>query len=111
MHLLNIKPLSLNAAYRGRRFSTPELKAFKSAVYLQLPKIKIPEGKLSVTYHFGVSTKNSDVDNLVKAFQDCVADAYGFNDKRIYQISVQKVDAKKGEEYIAFEIRKFTGFS
>ncbi len=64
----------------------------------------VPEGKLAVRYIFGVSSKASDGDNLIKAFQDVIAEAYGFNDKWIYEWHVTKVDVPKGSEYVEFEI-------
>lgn len=104
---LPLKALSLNSAYRGRRFTTPELKQFKRDVSILLPKLKIPDGKLQVKYRFGVSSKNSDGDNLIKCFQDALAECYGFNDKRIYKWEVEKVDVRKGSEYIKFEIESY----
>jgi Holliday junction resolvase RusA-like endonuclease len=104
MTTLRLKPLSLNSAYRGRRFTTPELKQFKKDVSRLLPRMEIPNSKLSVSYKFGVSSKNSDGDNLIKCFQDALADCYGFNDKKIYKWQVEKVDVKKGSEYISFKI-------
>lgn len=101
---LKIKAVSLNACYRGRRFKTPLLESFKEEVYLKAPKIQIPAGKLQVKFIFGVSSKNSDGDNLIKVFQDALAEKYGFNDKMIYKWDIEKVDVKKGEEYIDFEI-------
>jgi Holliday junction resolvase RusA-like endonuclease len=107
MFRLNIKPLSLNSAYRGRRFSTPELNSFKQEVYYLSPKIiKIPKGKIAVKYVFGVSSKNCDGDNLIKCLQDAIADKYGFNDREIYKWEVEKVDVKKGCEFIEFEIKE-----
>jgi hypothetical protein len=107
MEHIKIKPLSLNSAYRGRRFTTPELKIFKEELFYKLPKIIIPSGKLKVKYIFGVSSKNADGDNLIKCLQDALADKYGFNDKIIYKWDVEKIDVKKGEEYIDFEISTF----
>lgn len=104
MHTLPIKPISLNSAYRGRRFKTPELVAYKKLIFYTAPAIKIPEGKLKVKYIFGVSSMNSDVDNLVKCVQDSLAEKYGFNDKLIYKIEVEKVDVEKGKEFISFDI-------
>lgn len=104
---LSIKGLSLNHAYRGRRFITPELKQFKRDMMLILPKMSIPVGKLQVVYRFGVSSKNSDADNLVKTCQDSLAECYGFNDKKIYHITVEKEDVVKGEEFIEFEIKSY----
>lgn len=103
---LKIKPLSLNNCYIGRRFATKELAQYKRSISLLLPKMKVPEGKLYVSYTFGVSSKASDVDNLIKVFQDCLAECYGFNDKNIYRIEVRKQDVKKGEEFIKFQIEK-----
>lgn len=107
MHRLPIKAISLNSAYRGRRFATAELKQYKSDIAYLLPHKPPLKGKLALTLHFGVSSKNSDGDNLIKCFQDALADKYGFNDKQIYKWNVEKVDVKKGEEYIAFKIEKY----
>ena len=108
MKRLDIKPISINKAYRGRRFATQELKQFKRDVSLLLPKIKIPDGKLTASYRFGFSSKASDVDNGIKGFQDCIAEHYGFNDKKIYKLIVEKIDVEKGQEYIEFEITPFS---
>jgi Holliday junction resolvase RusA-like endonuclease len=104
MPRINIKPISLNQAYRGRRFATQALKDYKKALSLLLPKKSLPKGKLGVYYEFGVSSKGSDGDNLIKAFQDCLSEKYGFNDNKIYEWHVKKKDVAKGEEYIDFEI-------
>lgn len=104
---LPIKALSLNHAYIGRRWSTAELTTFKKNVGLLLPKIQLPKGRLKVSYIFGVSTKNSDGDNLVKCFQDCLADKYAFNDNQIYKWEIEKVLVPKGQEFIDFEIEEY----
>lgn len=106
MEHLDIKAISLNQAYRGRRFATSELKKFKEDIFLLLPKCSINiKGKLEVSYIFGISSRGSDGDNLIKAFQDCLAQAYGFNDNIIYKWKVEKVIVSKGEEYIEFFIK------
>jgi len=102
-----IKPLSLNNAYIGKRWSTKELTNFKKDVSYLLPMITLPKGKLKVSYVFGVSTKNSDGDNLVKCFQDCLANKYAFNDNQIYKWEIEKVLVPKGEEFIDFEIEEY----
>lgn len=104
---ISLKPISVNEAYRGRRFVTPKLKTYKEALYFLLPRLEVPTGKISVKYIFGCSSKGSDGDNLIKCFQDCIAKKYAFNDNRIYKWEVEKVDVKKGEEYIDFEIKSF----
>lgn len=102
--LLKIKGLTINQAYRGRRFATTALKDYKQQLSYLLPKTSLKQGKLRVWYRFGVSSKVSDGDNLIKAFQDSLADFYGFNDSKIYEWCVEKIDVKKGEEYIDFII-------
>lgn len=104
MITLKIKPLSLNNAYRGRRFATATLEAYKKSIHYLAPKMTVPEGKLKIKYVFGVSSKSSDGDNLIKCFQDALADKYGFNDKKIYKWEVEKIDVKKGSEFVSFEI-------
>ncbi len=99
-----LKALSVNQAYRGRRFATKELTQYKQDISRLLPKMEIPAGKLAVTYIFGTSSKGSDGDNLIKCLQDALAEAYGFNDNRIYRWMVEKRDVKKREEYIEIKI-------
>lgn len=109
MDRIDLKPLSVNEAYRGRRFSTPELAKYKADLGLLLPRLQLPPGKLAVRYIFGVSSKGADGDNLIKAFQDCIAERYGFNDKIIYEWHVTKVDVPKGREFVEFELSTHGG--
>ena len=106
MDKLNIKPISVNAAYYGRRTATKELRAFKKTVSLILKPKEIPEGKLFISLEFGFSSKASDIDNAVKAFLDCLQAKYGFNDNRVYEMHLLKCIVNKGEEYIKFKINK-----
>lgn len=104
MHRVNVKPLSVNEAYRGRRFKTKEKVQYDRDVSIQLPRIKVPNGNLEVHYVFGVSSKGGDCDNLIKSFQDCLSSNYGFNDNKIMKITAEKVYVSKGNEYIEFDI-------
>jgi hypothetical protein len=48
---LNIKPLSVNKAWKGRRYATKESKSYQKELWLLLPpKIYIPEGMLEITF-------------------------------------------------------------
>lgn len=107
MIAIKTKPLSINEAWKGRRFKTDKYKAYENFIFYSLPAIKIPTGKLEIYYEFGMSSKGSDVDNCIKSFQDILTKKYGFNDNRIYKLIVEKSDVKKGEEYIIFEINKY----
>lgn len=102
---LDIKPLSVNEAWRGRRFKTDKYKKYERDILSILPPMKVPEGKLAIAIEFGFSSKNADVDNPVKCFIDCLQKKYGFNDRNIYVLAIQKQDVKKGAEYIEFEIK------
>ena len=105
---LDIKPLSVNEAWRGRRFKTDKYKKYERDILSILPSMKVPEGKLAVAIEFGLSSKNADVDNPVKCFVDCLQKKYGFNDRNIYMMVIQKEDVKKGAEYIEFEIKSIS---
>ena len=70
-----------------------------------LPKLKVPEGELSLKLEFGLSTRSADIDNPIKCFVDCLQKAYEFDDKMIYKLQVEKVIVKRGKEYIDFTIK------
>ena len=102
---LNIKPLSINDAYRGRRFVTPEYEKYKSDVAFLLPrKIELPEPPYQIHFKFGFSSMSSDWDNCVKTTQDSIAKKYGFNDKLIKRGIVEVEQVKKGKEFFEFQI-------
>jgi len=105
VHKINIKPLSVNEAWQGRRFKTSKYNAYIKEVLLTLPKKTYEIEKTHIFIEFGLSSKNADIDNPVKCFIDCLQKKYGFNDKSIYKMTVQKVDVKKGDEYIRFELK------
>ena len=102
---LDIKPMSVNEAWQGKRFKTKKYKQYEQECLLLLPrKVEIPEGKLKVSLFFGFSSKLADADNPVKCFIDILQKKYNFNDNKIYEYSISKVDVKKGEEFIEFKI-------
>lgn|SRR3990167_2713054 len=101
---IKIKLLSVNKCWQGRRFKTEAYKDYEKDLLRILPKLKIPQGKLKVYYEFGLSNKNADADNIIKPLQDILQQAYNFNDKNIYKMEIEKVDVKKGQEYLSFII-------
>ena len=106
-----IKPLSVNEAFKGRRFKTDKYKQYDRDLSLMLPKITINGSKkLSVYYEFGLSSKNADGDNYVKETQDIISRKYGFNDKMIFEWRIRKVEVKKGQEYVKFKINYINGY-
>jgi Holliday junction resolvase RusA-like endonuclease len=105
---LDIKPLSINAAFQGKRFKTPLYKAYETKMLLMLPKSigKIPD-QIEVNLTFGFSNKASDIDNCVKLFLDLLQKKYRFNDSQIYRLNIHKVLTDKGLDFIEFEIKKY----
>jgi len=105
---INIKPISINQCWAGRRFKTPNYKQFEKEVLLLLPKnYKVPLGSLKIVLKWGFSSKLSDWDNPIKPFQDILQKKYGFNDSRIFKAEVEKEIVKKGNEYIYFKIESY----
>ena len=103
---LDIKPLSVNEAYRGRRFKTKKYTQYKKDLLLMLPNLTIPEGMLSLNITWGFSSAGSDIDNPCKPFIDCLQAKYGFNDNSVSLLHLERVKVKKGYEFIDFSIMK-----
>jgi Holliday junction resolvase RusA-like endonuclease len=101
---IDIKPLSVNGAWQGKRFKTPEYKRYIDAVLLLLPNIDIPTNPLQLAVEFGFSSKASDIDNCLKPFLDCLVKRYGFDDREIYFLLVKKTIVPKGKEFINFKL-------
>ena len=109
-----IKPLSINKAFQGKRFKTPAYKQYEKALsYLlptPLPNLSAKELSdcrcLKIVIEYGVSSPLADIDNPTKLVIDIMQKKYKFNDRYIYDMHLFKVDVKKGEEYIKFEINK-----
>jgi len=103
---IDIKPMSVNEAWQGRRFKTPKYKSYERDVLKLLRPMSIPEGDLVIDLEWGVSNMTSDWDNPIKPFQDILQKKYGFDDKHIVEARVKKVKVKKGSEYIEFQIKE-----
>ena len=105
--IVNIKPLSVNQVWQGRRFKTPKYKAYEKEMLLKLPNLNLnTKALLSVDITFGYSTRASDIDNGLKPFLDCLQKKYGINDNKIYSLNVTKEIVKKGDEFIQFSIKE-----
>ena len=103
--IVKVKPLSVNQVWQGKRFKTKAYKQYEKEILLNLKPIEVKGGKLSLFLRFGLSSKNADIDNPVKPFVDCLQKRYGFNDRHIYRLEVEKVDVAKGEEFIEFQLK------
>lgn len=104
---LQVKPLSVNMCWQGRRFKTKKYKEYEKLLLQALPRTRIPrEGKLFIRYEWGFSSSASDIDNPIKPLQDILQKRYNFDDKRVWKLEVIKKKVKKGEEYMKIDIRK-----
>lgn len=104
---INIKPLSVNQAYTGRRFKTDKYRAFQKEMLLLLPNVKIDLKKpLKINIVFGFSSKGSDIDNPVKSTLDVLQKKFKFNDNQVQELNVKKEIVKKGSEFIELQINE-----
>ncbi len=101
---ISIKPLSVNECWRGRRFKTQDYSVYENAVLFMLPKGKLPDPPYQVNFVFALSNVMNDIDNSVKPFTDILQKKYGFNDRHIMRMEIEKTIVKKGDEYVSFEI-------
>lgn len=101
---INIKPISINQAFQGRRFKTPTYKAFEKEMLLKMPSLILPKSPLRLTITYGFSNILCDLDNPTKLVADIMQKKYGFNDRDIYEMFLYKKIVKKGFEYITYKL-------
>lgn len=102
---IDLKPLSVNKAWKGRRFRTDEYKNWKTSLLVLLPRSKKEyKGNLELNVVFGFSSKGSDIDNPLKPLIDTLQEKYSFNDNQIQRLVVEKEIVKKGNEFIKINI-------
>ncbi len=106
--MIEIKPLSVNQAWQGKRFKTPLYKAYETELLWLLPKLDIPKKtELCLEIEVGFSNKSSDLSNILKPFEDILCKKYGIDDRFNYKIILTKKIVKKGKEYIDFAFTDF----
>ena len=101
---INMKPMSVNRAWQGKRFKSDDYQAYEAEMLLRLPPGKFPNPPYRIYYEFGFSRRDSDWDNPVKPTQDILQKKYRFDDKEIYEAHVRKVIVRKGCEYVRVRI-------
>ena len=76
---LKIKPLSVNECWQGRRKKSRDYKSYEILVNHLLPaKLEIPQGNLRLIVDVGFSSSSSDLDNVIKPFQDILQKKFFF---------------------------------
>lgn len=101
---LDVKPLSVNEAWQGKRFKTVKYKKYEQMMLSLIPANRVPDGKLRIDITYGFSNVASDADNPTKLLIDILQKRYGFNDKQIYKMVLNKEIVKKGNEFIEYRI-------
>lgn len=104
---IKTKALSVNEAWKGRRFKTNKYKSFEKLLLYCLPSLTFPDPPFQISIKFGFSSKASDVDNGAKPFIDVLQKKYGFNDRDIYRLILEKEIVPKGAEFIDFKVEKY----
>lgn len=110
MKKIEIKPLSVNEAWKGKRFKTPAYQSFEKACLYMLPNnIVIPvTDKYEIHYRFGFSNKLCDLVNPEKLITDILCKKYGFDDRYIYRMVLERENVERGKEFFEFEILAYT---
>ena len=108
MNRINIKPLSVNEAWKGRRSKSYKYLNYERALKKLVKNTPIPETNLIAYFEFGFSSKGSDWDNCIKQIQDYLSKVNKFNDNKIYLGLGHKVIVKKGKEYIDYHFTEYT---
>ena len=101
---IEIKPLSVNQAWQGKRYKTEAYKVYEKSLLYILPKIQLPEPPFLIEFEFGFSNVLSDWDNPIKPLQDVLQKKYHFDDKDVFKAIVTKVKVPKGKDYLKFKI-------
>jgi len=101
---LNIKPLSVNEAWKGKRYKTAKYLTYEKDLLKILPNLQIIKPPYRINIIVGFSNKNCDLDNILKPFLDVLQKKYNINDKHFEILHVEKQIVKKKNEFISFEI-------
>ena len=103
---LHIKPLSINAATRGRHYPTKAKTAYEAALRYSLPKVFVagqPYYRISYDFHL-VNFALTDLDNCQKITQDClVKRGIITEDRLIVNTRLRKFKAAKDRIEIKIE--------
>lgn len=106
---IEIKPLSVNKCWQGKRFKTTDYENYEKELLWTLRPYDLENTKepLCVNLLIGVSNLAFDVDNAVKPFLDVLQKKYNFDDRYIFELVIRKVLVKKDYEFIEFSIKRY----
>ena len=111
MFRIRQKAMSVNVAWKGKRYTSTAYSQFKLIVGILLNKLKPntdkpPDAPLFAHYRWGMSNMQADIDNPTKPFQDVLFHYWGIKDQdhRIQFLILEKAKADKGDEFIEFHV-------
>lgn len=83
--IIHARPLSVNAAFRGRHFPTAEKTAYETALRYALPKTRVAPGPFyRIAFDFYLRNFYLiDYDNCIKITQDCLVKRGILDDDRL----------------------------
>lgn len=109
---LDVKAMSVNRAWQGRRFKTTDYKDYEKELMQCLPELDDFfefNQPLHLNIIFGLSNMAADIDNGVKPLVDIMQKKYKFDDKWLFSMEIDKHLVNRGSEYIFFEILPYQG--
>lgn len=94
---IDIKPISVNAAFQGKRFKTKDCKEYEASLWYRLPKKPMLTGDVEIWFDFFlVNYAKTDISNLVKVTEDIlVKKKYIEDDRKITKMHLAKHKAEK----------------
>lgn len=102
----DIKPLSINKAFQGRRFKTKQYQDFEALCLYSMPKYQQIRNFVSIDIIFYFKNNRSDIDNCIKPILDIIVKkGYIEDDRKIMKLTVQK-RITKGKEGFGFRINE-----
>lgn len=105
---IDLRPLSVNEAWQGRRFKTKAYKEYEKNLLSLLPQMKAIEKPYSVIIYFYFGSPMRDIDNPVKLILDVMQKKWKWlNDRDIIQIKLKKFSTDKGNDHFYYRIESF----
>ena len=107
---IDIKPMSVNRCWQGRRFRTPEFRQWQRDVQTLLTQYNGArfgkEGiEVSIIFYERYPIRG-DIDNKVKPILDCLVEAGIIGDDRyIFKLIIEK--EKADQDFFTFNIKKY----
>ena len=96
--IIDIKPLSVNKMWQGRRYKTYEYQKYEKEFLYLLPEKREIEGKVGINLTFFLHhPQQCDIDNFFKAILDILQKRkYIKDDRNVYYLEGHKIKIDKG---------------